>query len=234
MQMLVNHSLSNLSTECNPAEQSYYTTANEYHKHYAAYLHLTPYTRILDIGCGAGRMGFPLINYLQPPGHYYGIDLQKSVIEWCDAHFTSSQFTFSHYDAAHPLDNPLGVLPLVEMPVPLVDCVLVVGVMQRLTVRDCKDLITVISRALVSGGRFLLTGRFFLPKDIPFINRTAIYKSVRDGCRISQPFQDMAQSWDLLAPHFQAVGLKVERQLRGKWITHLGLLDDDLIVGSKL
>ena len=34
---------------------------------------LTPRDRLLDLGCGAGRMGIWLIPYLEP-GHYFGVD----------------------------------------------------------------------------------------------------------------------------------------------------------------
>jgi SAM-dependent methyltransferase len=34
---------------------------------------LTPRDRLLDLGCGAGRLGIWLIPYLEP-GHYFGID----------------------------------------------------------------------------------------------------------------------------------------------------------------
>ena len=34
---------------------------------------LKPHHRVLDVGCGVGRMALPLTGYLTPPGDYDGI-----------------------------------------------------------------------------------------------------------------------------------------------------------------
>jgi SAM-dependent methyltransferase len=44
---------------------------------------LSPHDRVLDVGCGVGRMAIPLSSYLEPPGSYEGFDVQPSAIEWC-------------------------------------------------------------------------------------------------------------------------------------------------------
>jgi len=41
---------------------------------------LKPHHKILDIGCGGGRLGYELINYLED-GNYYGFDKEKGWIE---------------------------------------------------------------------------------------------------------------------------------------------------------
>lgn len=41
---------------------------------------LTPQDRLLDVGCGAFRAGRHLVDYLEP-AHYYGIDINHSLIE---------------------------------------------------------------------------------------------------------------------------------------------------------
>lgn len=45
-----------------------------------AELGLARQTRFLDLGCGALRVGLPLIDYLEP-GHYVGVDVDPACIE---------------------------------------------------------------------------------------------------------------------------------------------------------
>jgi len=49
---------------------------------------LQPNHRVLDMGCGIGRMAVPLTEYLSPQGSYEGIDIVPEGIEWCLAHIT--------------------------------------------------------------------------------------------------------------------------------------------------
>lgn len=44
---------------------------------------LRPDARVLDVGCGMGRMAVPLAFYLSEQGSYRGFDVQASAIEWC-------------------------------------------------------------------------------------------------------------------------------------------------------
>ncbi len=41
---------------------------------------LRPTHHLLDIGCGTLRGGIPLIRFLEP-GHYYGIEVRREVLE---------------------------------------------------------------------------------------------------------------------------------------------------------
>jgi SAM-dependent methyltransferase len=65
--------------------------------------------RILDIGCGCGKMArfFPI----NPRASYLGIDVFKPSIEWSRKAFASlSNFRFEHFDVHSPLYNGGGVL----------------------------------------------------------------------------------------------------------------------------
>src|SRR5271170_1603290 len=56
--------------------------------------------RVVEIGCGLGRLASPLTQYLAPPGSYYGIDIVRSAIEWCKRNISSKYpgFSFVHKD----------------------------------------------------------------------------------------------------------------------------------------
>jgi len=58
--------------------------------HYAVRLGgLTASDRVLDIGCGLGRIARPLTAYLDATASYEGFDPVPQAIAWCRRHFTA-------------------------------------------------------------------------------------------------------------------------------------------------
>lgn len=53
--------------------------------------------RVLDIGCGSGRIAAALANVLTT-GRYEGFDVDKSRIAWAKEHIELPQFNFRHVD----------------------------------------------------------------------------------------------------------------------------------------
>ncbi len=53
--------------------------------------------RVLDIGCGSGRLAAALANVLTT-GRYEGFDVDQSRIAWAKEHIDLPQFTFRHVD----------------------------------------------------------------------------------------------------------------------------------------
>jgi SAM-dependent methyltransferase len=41
--------------------------------------------RVLDVGCGTGRLAVPLVDHLGPEGSYEGFDMDAERIAWCNA-----------------------------------------------------------------------------------------------------------------------------------------------------
>jgi SAM-dependent methyltransferase len=71
---------------------------------------LSPEDRVLDIGCGIGRMARVLVPVLRPPGSYDGFDIAQDGIRWCQAHYrdTPAPFRFQHADLRNSVYNPVG------------------------------------------------------------------------------------------------------------------------------
>jgi SAM-dependent methyltransferase len=44
---------------------------------------LQPSHRVLDVGCGVGRMAVPLLDFLSPEGSYEGFDVVPAAVDWC-------------------------------------------------------------------------------------------------------------------------------------------------------
>ncbi len=68
---------------------------------------LKPEHRLLDIGCGIGRIAIPLTKYLNEKGSYEGFDIVKTGINWCIKHIhkTYPNFNFLHIDLKNDLYN---------------------------------------------------------------------------------------------------------------------------------
>lgn len=70
---------------------------------------LTPHGRILDIGCGVGRLAVPLTSYLTT-GEYSGFDVSARAVSWCRTQVSAlhPNFWFNHIDLANSSYNPHG------------------------------------------------------------------------------------------------------------------------------
>jgi ubiquinone/menaquinone biosynthesis C-methylase UbiE len=68
--------------------------------------------RVLDLGCGVGRLAFPLARYLSDRGSYEGLDVARASMEWCTAHICASHpnFRFTTADVTTQ-DNVRGEDP---------------------------------------------------------------------------------------------------------------------------
>ena len=68
---------------------------NEYLKYLQQICNLKPTDKILDVGCGLGRIAFPLTKYLDKNGIYEGFDILKPQIDWLKANITPKYPNFS-------------------------------------------------------------------------------------------------------------------------------------------
>jgi ubiquinone/menaquinone biosynthesis C-methylase UbiE len=68
---------------------------------------LKPEHRILDVGCGIGRIAIPLTRYLNSKGSYEGFDIVEKGINWCKKHISKNypNFNFLHIDLKNDLYN---------------------------------------------------------------------------------------------------------------------------------
>lgn len=74
-------------------------------KQFENYGNLRPDHRVLDIGCGIGRVAVPLTGYLNQSGSYEGFDVVKEGIDWCQKKIQPLYPAFNfHYI---PLKNDL-------------------------------------------------------------------------------------------------------------------------------
>jgi SAM-dependent methyltransferase len=125
-------------------------------------------SRVLDVGCGIGRLARPLTRVLDPElgGAYVGFDPVAAAVAWCAARYPP-HFRFVHADLRNDLYNPGGVVAAAEYRFPVTDgwatLVVATSVYTHLD-RDAVDhYLAETRRGLAPGGVALLT--FFLLDD---------------------------------------------------------------------
>jgi SAM-dependent methyltransferase len=135
----------------------------EFLRHFVERGGLQPGDRVLDIGCGVGRMAVPLTQYLETGGSYDGVDVDAAALAWCSRTITPAYptFRFQPLDVAHPLYHPAGTQPAESMVLPFpdgsIDMVLLVSVLTHLELPAIARYGAEISRVLAPGGRCFAT-----------------------------------------------------------------------------
>lgn len=125
---------------------------------------LRPQDRVLDIGCGIGRMAVPLTQYLDiEKGRYTGIDPVEGGIAWCRRFVASvyPNFTFQRLDIAHDLYNPKGKISGEALKLPYAeqqfDFVIMTSVVTHLPPDEILIYLSEVARLLKPGGRLFMT-----------------------------------------------------------------------------
>lgn len=65
---------------------------------------LQPHHRVLDVGCGCGRMAVPMIPFLSGNADYHGFDIVPDAIKWSRNHITKRHARF-HFELADVIAN---------------------------------------------------------------------------------------------------------------------------------
>lgn len=148
---------------------------------------LRPDERVLDVGCGIGRIARALADYLGPNGSYDGFDVAEVAIKWCQRHYRVQypNFHFTHVNVANGSYNPHGGASADRFSFPYPDAsfdfAFLTSVFTHMMPSEIERYMREIARVLAPGGRCLAT--FFLLNDE---SRRLIQES-----RSTQPFVDV-------------------------------------------
>ena len=132
---------------------------------------LTASSRVLDVGCGVGRLAIGVIGRIGAIRAYRGVDIDKEAIRWCQCHITLEHpaFQFFHVNVKHPRYNPRGKEIDTRLVLPFndgeFDVVYLYSVFSHMLPRGIRAYLTEFQRLLSPSGKVFLTA--FVEDDVP-------------------------------------------------------------------
>ena len=152
-----------------PSEMNFVGTSDfvatgiEFMRYFLVLGRLKPHHRVLDVGCGIGRMAAPLTKFLGPTGSYDGFDIVPMGIEWCQQNITPRypNFKFQLANIHNQTYNPQGTVKDYEYKFPYpdntFDFIFLTSVFTHMLPQGLENYLAEIARVLKPGGRSLLT-----------------------------------------------------------------------------
>ncbi len=189
--------------------------------------------RILDIGCGPGRLAAALTARLDG-GSYEGFDVDRPSIGWCQQAITPGypNFRFQIADIYNASYNPEGSQDPANYRFPFpdsdFDLALAMSVFTHLTPTDTEQYLREAARVLRPGGRlvatfFLVNDEIMEADDAPERRRRIQHELTDSNGRpyrsaVEQtPERMIAQYEDSVREMYDRSGLEIERVVRGHW-----------------
>ena len=208
---------------------------------FKAYADLKPDEKILEVGCGIGRIAIPLTQYLTS-GSYIGFDIVPHGIEWCQQKVTPRypNFTFFIADVHNKYYRPESRQAASEYVFPFPDAsfdfVFLTSVFTHMLPNDLEQYAMEIGRVLRPGGRCFCTAyiisadaranldkgtslRLFAPHDDYWTDMP------------SNPEAAIAYSEEYLNDVFKQSSLEIGRVIPGEWWKNQ--YEQDIVVAKK-
>jgi ubiquinone/menaquinone biosynthesis C-methylase UbiE len=198
---------------------------------FKTYCDLKPDEKILEVGCGIGRIAVPLTQYLKT-GTYVGFDIVRHGIEWCQQKVTPRypNFKFFVADVYNKLYFPEGRYAAAEYTFPFADesfeFVFLTSVFTHMMPRDLEHYVTEIGRVLKPGGRCFCTA-YIINGDarLNLHGGTSLraFKPYSGGYWTETPDTPevaVAYAEEYLAGVFTKSGLEITQLIPGEWWRH--------------
>ena len=219
----------------------------EFLRHFTDLAGLQPSERVLDVGCGIGRMAVPLARYLDDKGSYEGFDIMADWVNWCSNKISPKypNFRFQFADVFNQGYNPKGKCEASEYQFPYenesFDFVFLTSVFTHMLPQDMENYLGEITRVLKTDGRCLIT--FFLLNE-ESLRLIEAGKSALDfrydigGCRTideSNPESAIAYDEEFIRQLYEKHGLNIAEPIRyGSWCGREKFLSyQDIVIATR-
>lgn len=168
----------------------------EFKGHFIALGGLRPNHRVLDVGCGSGRMALPLLDYISAEGEYHGFDIMRRSVRWCQHKITPRfpNFHFYHSNVHNVYYNAKGKYAAESYVFPwddaFFDFVFLTSVFTHMRRNAVAHYLAEIRRILKPQGRCFMT--WLLLNDeakagIEAGRSTFRFMHAFEGCRVENP-----------------------------------------------
>lgn len=206
---------------------------------------LQPGERVLDAGCGVGRMARPLVSYLSS-GSYEGFDVVAPAVHWCQRNLSPlhPRFRFRHVDVRNGMYNPNGVLAAASFEFPYADnefdFAFATSVFTHMFAPEVRHYLDEITRVLHPGGRALAT--FFILDDeaLELIahgkSSSGFQHRWSDGLYADQENPELAVGYESssIAAAISEAGLELRETHLGNWCERRETLSyQDVVIAEK-
>lgn len=200
--------------------------------------------RVLDVGCGLGRVAY-LLSAVLDEGSYCGLDIVPDFVTWCRANLEldASRFEFIHADISNSMYNPRGRVPAEAFRFPAADdaftLTIATSLFTHLSAAAVVNYLHEIHRTLATGGRLFAS---FYVLDEESLQRVQTGETdppfavpTEHGLLSSATDPDAATAFDALWLHeaFLAAGYTFDAYLPGTWRADDGPTYQDLVVARK-
>jgi len=222
----------------------YEAVAQEYLAYMVDLVGLQPTARVLEVGCGIGRMALGLSAYLARSASYTGLDVMPAALDIARATFQgraeTDRFRFRHLDVYNGWYNPYGAqrardVELRQYTAGEVDFILMTSLLTHLFPEDAAHYLGQCRAVLAPDGAILTTAWIMdeRTKAATRAGRSAIPFRELDGYWVeseSNPEGALAHEEASLLAAIQAAGLQVVHRIPGFWSGSVGLSFQELLV----
>jgi len=220
---------------------------NEFRGHLVKLAGLRANHRVLEVGCGIGRMAIPLFEVLSENGSYEGFDIVPRGIRWTQRYITPKHpnFRFQLADIRNKEYNPRGRFLATEYRFPYesdsFDVVFLTSVFTHMLPDEVAAYLAEIHRVMKPGGVCLITW-FILNEESRLLishGKAALKFEYSIGdcltTNLTTPEDAMCYPQDLVADLYSGAGLNLQYPIHfGSWCARPQYLStQDFCIASK-